>query len=273
MELAEVDRAEQRRQILELLREGFGQAKFDWSVAFDTLACHGLLMIADGSPQGCMLFFEKTETIDGHARRIVNFSSFYIRPKYRRFAVRMVRALSSDPDTIYTAVTAIRSTQAIARRVGYRHASHGSAASVPLLNGFLSPRDIHIEPFDPAAVEPEHGRWVTDHADARHIAVMIRKGERVVPVLWKRGLRVKELPAVRLMFAPDYALLRAALPALHVYMLRRHGMVGLYLPKVGPLEGLRSLRKPNKGPSLMVKGDIADADVNLLYTELHYLPL
>jgi hypothetical protein len=75
------------------------------------------------------------------------------------------------------------------------------------------------------------------------------------------------------MFTADYALLRAALPTIHAYMLRRHGIVGLYLPRIAPLEGLRSIRGATKGPSIIVKGDIADEDVNLLYSELFYLPL
>jgi hypothetical protein len=122
-------------------------------------------------------------------------------------------------------------------------------------------------------VQPEPRRWITDHAGRRYIAIVIRQGTRATPVLWLRGLKIKELPAARLMFTSDYALLRAALPAIHGYMLRRHGIVGLYLPYTARLEGLRSLRKPHKGPSIVVKGDIADEDVNLLYSELYYLPL
>lgn len=276
MALVEIHDAEQQQQTLALLKEGFPKAPFDWAVALKApagRAGRGLLLIEDGEPQGCILSFEKTESLGDRQRRIVNLSSWYIRPGYRRMAVRMMRTASSDPDAVYTICTPISSVQAICRRVGFRYLTHGSIASVPFLNGLVAGRGIRVEPFDPAPVEPEERQRMADHADPRLIAMVIRQGGRTVPVLWMRGLKIKELPAARFLFTTDHALLRAALPAVHAYMLRRHGIVGLYLPHVGPLSGLRSLRKPNKGPSIIVKGDIADTDVNLLYSELLYLPL
>jgi hypothetical protein len=276
MAFLEIHDAEQQQQMLELLREGFPKVTFDWAVALKAPASRagrGLLLIEDGEPQGCILAFEKTETVGGRERRFVNLSSWYIRPAYRRMAVRMMRAASSDPDAVYTICTPIRSVQAICRRVGFRYLTHGSIASVPFLNGLIAGRGITVEPFDPTLVDPEQRQRMIDHADPRLVSMTIRQGERTVPVLLMRGLKMKELPAARLLFATDYELLRAALPAVHQYLLRRHGIIGLYLPRIGPLAGLRSLRKPNKGPSTIVKGDIADTDVNLLYSELLYLPL
>ena len=275
MQLVEIRSEEQKLQTAELLKEGFPHVRFDWSVAFKAPPGrngHGLLMIADGRPQGGVLFFEKTQAIGGRERRVVNVSSWYIRPKYRRFAVRMMRAATADPDAVYTACSPIRSVQAICRRVGFRYLTHGSIVSVPLLNGFAAEPGVKVEAYDPALVEPAHRQWISDHASERFFAISIRRGERVVPVLWIRGLRIKELPAVRLIFTSDYDVLRAALPAVHRHMLLRHGVVGLHLPRVPPLEDLRSARRPNKGPSTIVKGDVADTDVNLLYSELFYLP-
>ena len=276
MELVEIRDAEQRQQMLELLREGFPNVSFDWEVAFKAplgRSGYGFLMIADGAPQGGILSFESMQSLSGRERRVVNLSSWYIRPEYRRLAVRMMRTVSSDPDTIYTGVSPIRSVQTICLRAGFRYLSHGSIASIPLLNDFTAGRGIKVGPFDPDAVGPEHRRWMADHANPRHIALLIRQGEHAVPALWRRGLKVKEFPAARLIFTSDYALLRAALPAIHAHMLLRHGTVGLYLPRIAPLEGLRSVRKSGKGPPIIVKGDIADEDVNLLYSELFYLPL
>jgi hypothetical protein len=276
MELVEIRDAEQQQQMLELLREGFPQATFDWSIAFRAPPGqngHGLLLVENGSPQGGILLFEKTETIRGREQRIVNLSSWYIRPQYRRLAVRMMRAVSAEADTIHTICTPIRSVQTICLRVGWRYLTRGSIASVPLLNGFAAECGIGVEPFRPGALQGERQRWMTDHVSAGHIGLIIRRGAQAIPTLWMRGLKVKELPAARLMFAADYPLLRAALPAIHAHMLRRHGIFGLYLPRIAPLEGLRGIRKRNKGPSIIVKGEVADEDVNLLYSELFYLPL
>ena len=266
--------ARQRQHMLDLLVEGFPHVDVDWSAAFKAPQGrhgHGLLLTIDGAPQGGLLTFESTQIIGGRERSIINVSSWTIRPKYRNLAVRMARAATSDPNTIYTVGSPIRSVQSICLRVGFRYLSRGSIASVPLLNGITVAGDIHIEPFAVEHATPEWQRWLANHSDDRHVAMTIQQGARMAPALWLRGLKVKGLPAARLLFAADYGPLRAALPAIHGHMLRRHGIVGLYLPRIGPLQDLRSLRKPHSGPSIVVKGDVADTDVNLLYSELLYL--
>ena len=84
-------------------------------------------------------------------------------------------------------------------------------------------------------------------------------------------LKARGLPAARLAFTTDHGLLRAVLPAMHWHMLRHHGIVGLYLPRIAPHVGLRSMRRADRGPSIIVKGNVDDTDINLLYSELQYL--
>jgi|GEM_PF-2642889 len=266
---------QQREQMLELLAEGFPHSDIDWPAAFDAPAGdtgHGLLLMADGGAQGGILSFEKQEVTGGRQRRIVNLSSWYIRPPYRRFAVRMLREVAADPDTVYMACSPIRSAQKICLRTGFRYLSHGSIASVPLLNGTISRGVRSIEPFVRGALSnPDHDRWMADHGEERHIGVLIRTDEGTVPVLWLRHLKLYGLSAARLLFATDYGALGAALPAIHWYMLSRHGISGLYLPRIGPLARLQSVRRYHSGPSLMVKGEVDPEGIDLLYSELLYL--
>jgi hypothetical protein len=275
MQFVRILEGQQRQEMLELLAEGFPQSKIDWRAAFDAPlgdTGHGMLLTVDGRAQGGLLTFEKMETIGGRQRRIVNLSSWYMRPPYRKLAVRMARAASADPDTIYTTCTAIRSVQKICLRVGFRYLSHGSIASIPLINGAFFRPASRIEPLVVEALpNRDHDRWIADHAGERHVGILVRTAASAVPVLWLRGLKLRGLSAARLLFTADYGALRAALPAVHWYMLRRHGIAGLYLPRIGPLADLRSVRRRHSGPSLMVKGDVDAEDVNLLYTELLHL--
>jgi hypothetical protein len=264
----------ERQQMLALLAEGFPGADVDWPRIFEAPAGdtgHGLLMIADGEPQGGILSFEKSQDVAGRLRRVVNLSSWYIRPAYRKFAVRMLREASADPETIYTNGSPIRSVQKIALRIGFRYLSHGSIASVPLLNGAIA-RGVSIEPYRTDALsDPDHARWMADHGDERHIGLVIRTGARAVPTLWLRSPKVRLFGAARLLFASDYDALRSALPAIHWYMMRRHRISRLAFPRIGPLASLRSVRRRHSGPSLMVKGDIDPQDVHLLYSEFLYV--
>jgi hypothetical protein len=266
---------QQRGQMLELLAEGFPKVSIDWPSAFRAPAGstgHGTLLIVDGRAEGGILAFEKKEMIRGRLRRVINLSSWYIRQRYRAFAVRMMRVVSGDPDAIYTSSSPILSVQKICLRVGYRYAARGSIASVPLLNGVGFRGGITVEPFAPAALaNPDHNRWMTDHSDDRHVGILIRQRSCIVPVLWQRGLRVRGLPAAQLVFTADHSVLDAALPAVHWHMLRHHGIVGLYLPRIGPYANLRSVRGPNRGPPIIVKGDVDAEEINLLYSEMLYL--
>jgi len=266
---------QQRQEMVALLDEGFPQQNVDWPMMFAAPAGqmgHGLLLIADGAAQGGILCFEKMQTKGGRRRRVVNLSSWYIRPPYRKFAVRMMREATADPNTIYTVCSPIPSVRTICLRTGFRYVSHGSIASIPLLNGAVSREVSGIEPFAASALSnPDDERLMADHGDDRFIGLVIRMGANRVPVLWLRGLKVRGLPAVRLSFTTDYAALRAALPAIHWYMLRRHGIPGLYLPRIGALAHLRSIRRRDRGPPLMAKGEIDAEEVNLLYSEFLYL--
>jgi hypothetical protein len=265
----------QRREMLELLAEGFPDASIDWPRAFRAppgRSGHGTLLIVDGRAEGGILTFEKTEPIGGRARRIVNLSSWYIRPRYRKFAARMIRAVTSEPDTIYTGTSGILSVQKIGLRVGFRYASKGSIASLPLLNGTGLWGGIAVGPFVPAVLpDPDHDRWMADHCDGHHIGILVRVGSRVVPVLWEPGQRIRGFSAARLVFTTDHGVLHAALPAVHWHMLRYHGIAGLYLPRFAPYTDLRSVRSPHRGPSIVVKGDVDGNAVNLLYSETLYL--
>lgn len=265
----------ERQQLLALLAEGFPRERIDWRSAFEAPAGsigHGVLLVVDDRPEGAILAFEKKEIIGGQAIRTVNLSSWYIRPLYRSLAFRMMRSVTSEPDTIYTICSPIASVQQICLHLGFRYLSHGSVVSVPLINGMGRAADIEVMPFASGVLgDAEYDRRMMDHGDERHVGLLVHRKTGTIPVLWQRGLKVRGFPAARLLFTTDYPTLRAALPAVHWHMLRHHGILGLYLPRIAPYADLHSVRKRHKGPSTIVKGPVPDEDVNLLYSELLYL--
>lgn len=267
--------AQRRVQMLELLAEGFSGIGIEWSSAFAAPSGktgHGVLLLVDGRPEGGILMFERSRRINGVMRRVINLSSWYIRPPYRTLALRMMDEITTDATAIYTIGSPIASVQKICLRVGFRYVSHGSIASVPLLNGGGVGGDTAVAPYRPGGLRDiDLDTALRDHGDERHVALLLRRPAGVVPVLWRRGLKVRGAPAARLLYAADHRAVRAALGAVHWHLLGRHGIVGLYLPRIAPYAGLRSLRRRLRGPSLVVKGDIGDEDVDLLYSELLYL--
>src|SRR5574341_28967 len=238
---------QQRLQMLALLAEGFPDIDIEWSSAFAALpgkTGHGVLLLIDGCPEGGILMFERSRTIGGVMRRVVNLSSWYIRPPYRTLGLRMMGEITDDGSAIYTVATPIASVQKICLRVGFRYVSHGSIASVPCLNGGSVGGETAVEPYQPGALrDTDLDIALRDHGDERHVAILLRRPTGVVPVLWRRGLKVRGVAAARLLFAADHRAVRGALGAVHWHLLRRHGIVGLYLPRIAPYAGLRSVRK------------------------------
>lgn len=275
VEVVPVLDAPNRRRMRHLLEEGFPDAGFDWNLAFEASPGrfgHGVLLVVDGVARGAMLVFEKEEILGGVRRRVINFSSWYLQHAYRRHVIAMVRRLAEDAETIYTVCTAISSVRSIGKRLGFRTLGEGTMASLPFVNGFRSPSDVAVEPWRPAEFDPGFREVIEDHRRAGAIVVLICSDEGSAPLVWKSGPRLWGLPAARLLHAGDYDLVARALPAIHAHLVRHFGIFGLYLPRVAALAGLRSVPRRG-GPTLLVKGDVADEDVSLLYSELHWLPL
>lgn len=276
MEIVEIRSAAHQEQAVALLNEGFPDAGFDWSLAFEAPPGkfgHGLLLIIDGEPQGELLCFEKNETLEGRKRRIVNVSSWYVREEYRRYLIWMVRHLTEDSETVFTACTPSRAVSKIGDKVGFRQVSEGSIASIPFLNGIRRRRGVEVRPFEKGFFDSETERWILEHESDRTIALTLHSEDRVAPLVLVRGLDVFQFPAVRLLFAGDFELLKQALPSLHSMLARNYGILGIYLPRIPELHQLRSIRRSGSGPSIIAKGEIKDKDVNLLFSELHFLPV
>ncbi|MEM9281944.1 MAG: hypothetical protein AAGA96_08970 [Verrucomicrobiota bacterium] len=276
MEIVEIFNAEQREQAIALLNEGFPHGEFDWSIIFKAKPGkfgHGLLLMIDGEPQGELLCFEKKESIGGRERRIVNVSSWYVREKYRRYLIWMVRHLTQDSETIFTACTPSRAVSKIGQTLGFRTVSEGSIASIPLLNGIRKSTEIEVQPCDTLLLDSETRTWIEDHRGERTISLMLRSGDRVTPFILVRGLELFQLPAARLLFAQDLELVEPALPEIHALLMRKYGIFGVYLPRIPEFEQVKSARPVGTGPSIIAKGDIRDREINLLYSELHYFPV
>ncbi|MEM1442708.1 MAG: hypothetical protein AAGF67_10225 [Verrucomicrobiota bacterium] len=276
MEIVEIHSAQERELAAALLNEGFPEADFEWSIAFEAPPGkygHGLLLMIDNEPQGEMLCFEKIETINGRAQRIVNVSSWYVREQYRRYLIWMVRHLTEDPEIVLTACTPSPVVSRIGEKVGFRHVSEGSIASIPLLNGFFRNPEVQVLPYEASLLDAETRQKIEDHDNEQTISLILRSGVLVAPLVMVTGMDVLQLPAARLLFTTDFTLLKKALPEVHSFLFRKFAIVGIYLPRISELEGLKSIRPTRSGPSIIAKGDIEDADVNLLYSELHYLPV
>lgn len=268
----------QQASALALLDEGFKGGETFWRTAF--LAPpgrfgHGLLLETEGHcAVGVILLFESERGWGGQRRRVVNLSSWFIRPEYRAHALNMICQATADKAGIYTNFSPSGSVQKLMTALGFRYVWQGALQSVPLLNGLSSGSGVVIEDADTVAHQHQIKLTPTEIVPLpkRYVWVKARMMDRVVDVVFRiilwRGRRIGQLT-----YSSDHRTLRCVLASLHWHMLFRHRMLALLLPLLPVYAGLKSVRKSPYGPVAMVRGNIPDEQVDMLQSEFHYLPL
>jgi hypothetical protein len=267
-----------RNQALDLLVEFFPVPRQIWAKALNASRDResaGFLLIENGVAYGVLLTFEHSRELSGKIRRFINLSSWYVRESHRAYSYWMFRTAIAEKNVIYTSVTPGPSPFKISIASGFRIISNGSILSAPMWNGVGLGRGIRVEAYDSSAtyhLDEKVLKWLKDHSNDLHIIVLVSGLGTTFPVVFRKTRGYRGLLYARLSYAGSHELVCAALPALHWHLLIHKAIVGIQLPCIEPYRDLRSVIAPTRGPSILVKGDIPDADIDLLYTEMLYVP-
>lgn len=267
--------AQTRTQAVDLLTEGFSLPRQIWVTALDERSASGFLLIENGLAHGVLLTFKHIREVSGKIRRFINLSAWYVRPSHRAYSFRLFHAAIAEKDVIYTCVTPGPTPIKIAVANGFRIISNGSILSVPLLNGLGLGKGIRIKAYkDKIAcdVDAETRKLLEDHDDERHVIILISGLGPTFPAILRKTRDRRGIYYARLSYVRNHERMCAALPALHWYLLIRKAIVGIQFPRIPPYGGLRSVIAAPRGPSILIKGDIPDGDIDLLYTEMLYVP-
>lgn len=226
--------AEQTTLTLDCLAEGFperGRAFWDkgwarllaWPGNRDADYPPGFFWMEKGEPAGIILTPASIRHSSGEPQIIVNVSSWYMRPAARWKAPLMLKALFRDDRVTFTDLTPTPDVQKMLPAFGFKAASDGIEwIATPLeatrrATGRVRPwraGDVLAEGSPPDDLIRLHVEWgclalVLEH-DATPFLVVLKP------------MRVRGLPAARVLFAGSRQALNAALPALSRALLR-HG--------------------------------------------------
>ena len=268
-----------KKQALDLLAEGFETVpRRIWVKALDANPAQGssgFLLIENGVAHGVLLTFEHTRKISGTIRRFINLSAWYVQPSHRAYSFCIFRAAIAEKDVIYICATPSLTPVKIALANGFRTISDGSILSVPMLNGLGVGLGIWVETYKTTTtcnIDTRVRKWLDDHDDERHLIVLVSGLGATFPAVLRQVRDRRGLRYARLSYVENHELMRAALPTLHWHLLIRKGIIGIQLPCFAPYRDLRVVVPTARGPSILVKGDIPDADIDLLYTEMLFVP-
>lgn len=212
---------------MELLVEGFPERpRAFWEKAVERLRQHGgnaaadhpygFIWITQGRQTGVALTPAVARVAPcGATRRLVNISSWYVRPDQRWRAALMLKSLLSDPEAIYTDLTPTPAVRKMLPSLGFRPINRGT----------------HIAPIPIAALRRSGGTLATVATDAAAAAITGHAAVGCEPVrlagpsgetlVVYRGARRFGVPVANLVYVESHRALAAAYGALARHLLAR----------------------------------------------------
>jgi hypothetical protein len=216
----------------DLLVEGFpDRGRSFWTTALAVLerssaAGHpiGFLLMAKGEPVGVILLpTSLRRRAAGPPQRIVNLSSWYVRPEHRWRCGLMMKSVMADPDAVYLDLTPTERVRQMLPALGFAPINAGTEISFLPVVALAGGRSGDVRP----ATEAEWG--VSDGPDwslieqhrAFDCAPLLVDGAAgpvriVYEIIRPHGIRM-----AKLVYVESHARLRPAMGRLAAYLLRR----------------------------------------------------
>ncbi|QCI64377.1 hypothetical protein [Phreatobacter stygius] len=169
---------------------------------------------------------------DGRQRKIVNLSSWYVDEVHRWLAPSMLKAVLSEPETIYTDLTPSDSVERLNARLGLTLWNDGVLlVALPfsaLHRDKAGARLVGLEQLPRDRLSGASWTMLEDHAAMGCITAALDLDGRLRPLIFARTRR-KGLPAARVIYADSKSDLKTAIGAVSRFLLLR-GIVSLEIP-------------------------------------------
>lgn len=222
-------------EAIALLDEGFpergrgfwsrGLARLaEWHGNAETGFPLGFFWLEAGHPVGIVLTpASRRLAALGEVETIVNVSSWFIRPDFRWKAPLMLRALFRKEGVIFTDLTPSPEVQKMLPAFGFSPVNAGILLLATPWQALQASQGWQVRAWHSGDELPDKGPdpgLIGWHVDQGCLPLVLEKGA-ARHLLLCRPFRYRQLPAVETLFVGSHAALRAAMPALSRYMLRK----------------------------------------------------
>jgi hypothetical protein len=179
----------------------------------------------------------------------------------------MMRNIMRDPTAVFTDLTPNRYVQRMLVALGFRALNDGEGIVVLPYAMATQPSRARIADLRAAPdghIRPATRNLLEAHLPCGCIAAAIAEGDAWQPLLFK-GCKIRGLPAVRLVYCEDNALLYRNLGAVARYLLK-HGKLLLILdiPLGGTIQGIERRHRSKK----FAKGELFENRTDFAGSEL-----
>jgi hypothetical protein len=220
---------------LDLLAEGFPQRpRAFWQAALRRLhdegdnaraGCPiGLLLVSKGVPVGVVLSPATLRTnAEGKPQRLINLSSWYLKPEHRWRAGLMFRAMMPDAQATYLDLTPTPEVTAMLPLMGFRAINVGTSVGVLPQLALAGGAGVRVEPWragDALPADAPSQSLLAAHGPWGCRSVWMVEGQERHLLVWQY-VHVRRLPAARLLYVGSHRALPRHLPALARHLMLR----------------------------------------------------
>jgi hypothetical protein len=259
--------------ILDLVSKSpFGRPREFWQLALQRLASHatpdgfpryGYLLEVNGIAAGMVLMVSSRVAVDGVPKIRSHFSTWYVWPAFRAYALPLAMKAASRKDATYVDISPMGFTFELLKAMGYERYCEGRFTSVPALSIGPRARIVRITPDrrPEVALPPDEIRLLLDHAALGHFALVASLGDRHYPFVFEPNTRHRLFRSAYLVYCRSMDdFVRFAGP-LGRSLLRR-GITVVQVDANGHVSGLVGWYRPAtpkyfRGPDRPRLGDLA----------------
>jgi len=210
-------------------------------------------------------------TEDGLER--VNFSSWYVRERYRLFAPNMLKRLCNDSNCVYTDFTPSKSVEKMLDRFGYQFLGLDHIVFPTPAIAFRKSLSVvgKAATLEAVKTDPDLSKLLKDHDQFGCLIMGIKTDDGISPIVLRTMVRKRVLRSAEVIFAQDVANLVRALPAIaRILLLRGYSLLEADLPEGQQIK----LPHHNWGRSTRyAKGPWRENQINFSYSELPVLKI
>lgn len=245
--------------------------------SFDTLLSYswltekpnlGVVVDDDGRLGGFLGALYSKQIFEGRERDVVNLSSWFVDPAYRKRSLRMLGLLTADKQRIVTNFSPNVSVVPIMEASGFRRIDDGLYLLPPVSGWTRGAFGAHARAITPddAALTPYQQRIAADHARYDCGLFLLELGSRASLVITIRRGRTPVYFA-DVIYASDPSVLALGYAALHRPTFLRHRTLLLGIAQRHFQRARRPAGHAFPRPTY-VRGDIEPTTMQRLYSEL-----
>jgi hypothetical protein len=266
--------------VTSLLVGGFSRPRRYWEIGLERLQSrsvpvgmprYGFILEANGNPVGVILLISSLRPVGNQLAVFSNLSSWYVEPRFRRYATLLYRHALSYKNTTYLNISAAGHVRPIIEAFGFSRYAKGQVLAPLALardRGNARVQIIESASFADANLTTDERNLLELHARYGCIAVCCNSGKKTWPLIFLPRMVKRLIPCAQLAYCRDVTDFVEVAGTVGRYLLRL-GRPFVLIDANGPIAGIPGRYFPDKapryykGPVTPLLGDLTETEATI----------